>query len=1021
MSLARTLASIHALHDLPRLLGELGHEPLWQELPPLHGASRAAAVGRHGDFTWLAVEAETSAPVLAGRIARRMAEEGRVTGVLAFYPAGREMGIGIAFGGCGVLRLDLDAPSPVGLASLARLRGGAERSATAYAARAEAAVTGRGVGREFFRQFRDTLHSLETAIIGGPRRQSDRRSLALLQLTRVLFLYFVQSKGWLDGRPDFLPRAVDACLANGRGLHRHLLQPLFFGTLNRPRAERSAAVHAFGRIPFLNGGLFEPHALERRHRFGIPDPAWRDAFDRLFERFHFTAAEAGGEGPSIGPDVLGWTFEGVMDPVERKASGTFYTPARLVHEVVAAGITAYTSGRLGGGDADAAAALERRDPGAIALLGGIAVLDPACGSGAFLLGALEQLAQYRAGPEGTAAARREVLRRNLFGVDLDAMAVRLAELRLWLAVVADDPADDPGAVRPLPNLDCLVRQGDSLFDPEGLAPGADPALARRSGALRARLVVATGAAKRAIAAELRAVELAGAREGCDAAERQLEREAEALLEAARAPTLFGGRVRPHPSLRGRLRDIRSALSRTRAARRRLLREHAVPWFHYPSHFADVMARGGFDLVIGNPPWVRAEELAPELRERLAARYRWWHGKRTGGYVHRPDLSIAFLERGHELARPGGAVAMLVPAKLAAAGYATAAREALAARTTIHAIADLTGDAHASFDATVYPLALVTTRRLPPPAHPVRPVLAVGVQGDGHGTGIPQCKLSGAAWTMGDGIAPVIERLRREHPSLGERYRCRLGVKTGADEVFLDPPEVEPEVLRWAVRGRDVRPFAVEPKRRILWTHDGTGAPLASLPQLAASHIDASTARLQRRADYSGGPVWTLFRTDAALARHRVVWRDLSQVVAAAALTGAGASALVPLNTCYCIGTRSAAEAHGLAAWLNATWIRGIARATAAPAAGGYSRYAAATIAALPIPAAAEDPELCELAREAASAASAPSSARRESSADADGLARCQQRIDERVAAMLSLTRDDRDVLAAAARRSAHRR
>ena len=1015
MSLARALAAIDALHDLPRLLGELGHEPLWQELPPMHGARHAAAVGRHGDFTWLAVEAESSAVVVAGRIARRMAEEGRVAGVLAFYPAGREMGIGIAFGGCGVLRLDLDAPSPVALASLARLRGGAERSATAYAARAEAAVAGRGVGREFFRQFRDTLYSLEAAIIGGPRCEPERRSLALLQLTRVLFLYFVQSKGWLDGRPDFLPRAVDACLADRRGLHRHLLQPLFFGTLNRPRAERSPAVHAFGRIPFLNGGLFEPHALERRYRVRIPDAAWRDAFDRLFERFHFTVAEAEGEGPSIGPDVLGRTFEGVMDPVERKASGTFYTPAGLVHEVVAAGIAAFASARLGGSDADAAGALERRDPAAVALLDGIAVLDPACGSGAFLLGALEQLARYRAGPEGAAVARREVLRRNLFGVDLDAMAVRLAELRLWLAVVADDPADHPGAVRPLPNLDCLVRQGDSLFDPDGLAPGADPALARRSGALRARLVVATGAAKRAVAAELRALELAGARDGCAAAERQLERDAAALLAAARAPTLFGGPVRPDASLRARLRAIRASLSRTRAARRRLLRESAVPWFHYPSHFADVMARGGFDLVIGNPPWVRAEELAPEVRERLAERYRWWHGSRTGGYAHRPDLSIAFLERGHELARPGGAVAMLVPAKLAAAGYASAARAALAARTTIHAVADLTGDVRASFDATVYPLALVTTRRPPAAGHLVRVALPAAAAGDAHGAGVPQRELGGAPWIMGSDIAPLIEHLRREHPTLGERYRIRLGVKTGADEVFLDPPEAEPGLLRWAVRGRDVRPFTVEPKRQILWTHDANGAPLASLPELAARHIAASAGTLRQRADYAGGPIWTLFRIDAALAQHRVVWRDLSQVVAAAALTGAGASALVPLNTCYCIGTRSGAEAHALAAWLNSTWVRGIARASAAPASGGYSRYTAATIAALPIPAEPEDPILGEAGRQAA----CPAAPIPRAQADAD--AACQRRIDDRVAALLTLTEADRDGLAAAARRPAHRR
>src|SRR5688572_4578163 len=280
MSLARILAGIEALHDLPVLVNELGHEPLWQELPPMHGARRAATVGRSGGFTWLGVEAEGSALALAGRIARRLAEEGRVAGVLAYYPAGREIGIGIAFGSGGAFGLNLDAPSRVALASLARLGGRGERTATAYAARAEAAIAGRGVGREFFRQFRVTLEALQESIAGGPRSRADRRALALLQLTRVLFLYFVQSKGWLDARADFLARAVDGCLARRRGLHRHLLQPLFFGTLNRPGAERGAAVRAFGRIPFLNGGLFEPHALERRYRVRVSDAAWRDAFDQ---------------------------------------------------------------------------------------------------------------------------------------------------------------------------------------------------------------------------------------------------------------------------------------------------------------------------------------------------------------------------------------------------------------------------------------------------------------------------------------------------------------------------------------------------------------------------------------------------------------------------------------------------------------------------------------------------------------------------------------------------------------------
>ena len=99
--------------------------------------------------------------------------------------------------------------------------------------------------------------------------------------------------------------------------------------MNRPAVERTRATRRFGRIPFLNGGLFEPHPLERRWRADIPNRVWREAFDSLFERFDFTADEAGRPG-LVAPDMLGRVFEGVMEPGLRRRSGTFYTPAALV-------------------------------------------------------------------------------------------------------------------------------------------------------------------------------------------------------------------------------------------------------------------------------------------------------------------------------------------------------------------------------------------------------------------------------------------------------------------------------------------------------------------------------------------------------------------------------------------------------------------------------------------------------------------------------------------------------------------
>ncbi|MDQ3137055.1 MAG: Eco57I restriction-modification methylase domain-containing protein, partial [Gemmatimonadota bacterium] len=834
--------------------------------------------------------------------------------------------------------------------------------ALAYAARAADALSGQAVGRVFFREFKTTLDRMTD---GLPRtlHSEDRRSLALLQLTRVLFLYFIQAKGWLAGRDRFLADEVDRCLRRSRRIHRDLLRPLFFGTLNRPAAERSRCAAAFGAVPFLNGGLFEPHPLERRLRGDIPNTVWRDAFDHLFERFHFVVSEHG-TGGGIAPDMLGRVFEGVMAPDVRRASGTYYTPAALVRAVLDAALTALVAGRTGCSEAEAERRLHERQPTLGTLLAGIALLDPAAGSGAFLLGALERLSALTAshGVPG-AADRRRVLQRNLFGVDRSAAAVRLTELRLWLAVIADDREDRPERVEPLPNLDCLVRQGDSLLEPIGgvvRLRAAEPRLAAAVAGLRRQLVSATGGSKRELVRELRAAECRTADASLGAGEAEARSRIDECLLAARSADLFGERRGADRGIRTELTGLRGELRALRAARRTLAREREVPWFHYQSHFADVFAAGGFDVVAGNPPWLRAEEIPADTRRRLEGRYRWWRGP-GAGFSNRPDLAVAFIERAVELAAPGGVVALLVPNKLMTAGYGAAARHALAASTTLTHVADLTGQPGAAFDATVYPLALVTRKSPPPPGHRVRATL-----GRAAPATVPQGRLrGGGAWILSsDRCRAIAARLARDHPTFGERLTCHLGVKTGANRLFLDPPEdIEAELLRWAIRGRDLRAYVTRPRVRILWTHGADGAPLARLPPRAAAHLAPHDAALRARTDYAGGAVWTLFRARAATSAYRVVWSDLARRLTACALTGRRDANRIPLNTCYVASARSAEEAERLAAWLNSSWIRAVARLGAVPAAGGFHRYTAAVVSRLPLPAAvSSDAELSAIAR-----------------------------------------------------------
>ncbi|MGH7337277.1 MAG: DNA methyltransferase, partial [Myxococcota bacterium] len=357
-----------------------------------------------------------------------------------------------------------------------------DERALALALRVDDVLATEGVTPRFFRAFRDMLERL-TDRLATPRSRADRHALALTTLTRVLFLYFVQSKGWLDGDSRFLARLLDTALATRRHFHRAALHPLCFGALNRPPDERSAAVRSLGRLPFLNGGLFESTPLERHHGPAVWSNAdWRSAFDDVFERFHFSVREDD-TAELIAPDMLGRVFEGVMDPDERRASGSYYTPAPLVRDIIRAGLEAVLTTRYGLEPEVAARWVhEAAPPRPAPKLHDLTVLDPAAGSGAFLLGALHELVALRAatGERPALAIKRDVIAHSLFGVDLAPTAVRLTELRLWLALVADEAATDVRLIAPLPNLDGRVRQGDTLLDPVALVASLGP------GALRAR-------------------------------------------------------------------------------------------------------------------------------------------------------------------------------------------------------------------------------------------------------------------------------------------------------------------------------------------------------------------------------------------------------------------------------------------------------------------------------------------------------------------------------------------------------
>ena len=927
-----TSPALDTAHAHAALVHQLGGAARVVTVP----ADPASSLLEAGELAGLPVWSLHASIAEARTHARRLARFGRLGLLLARDPAHQSDTIAVTIPPLRFTPLGHDPLTALPLRRLGLAARHPRPSALEQAIAFADALDVDAAGRRTFALLRGLLDRATTLLPGCVPRE-DRHAWTLVQITRLLFLRFVESEGWLAGNPRFLAEAVDRCLMARRDPTRHLLHPLFFGTLNRPLAARSRFARSFGAIPFLNGGLFEPHAIERAYSLRLPTEFWRDAFAAIVDRVDVSLDADTADG-RVTPELLGRVFEGVMDVDERKQEGAFFTPPRLVAAILREAISCNLAPRLGRSEVAIATALDDPDPALTAALLDITVLDPAVGSGAFLVGALALL--HGPGPRQPARVRQLVTRR-LFGVDRHPDAVRLTELRLWLEVLRAMRGRPAHRIPPLPNLDATVRAGDALLDPlagHPLAPGTIGVLASGQRALAS----AGGRTKRALLGELRRLEQRAILEALLRREVALEQRIAAVLSRGRATDLFGETPRLQRGDARELTALRRSRLEVRRERRRLARDHSAAPFALAAAFAPILARrGGFDLVVGNPPWVRAERLPEPMRQLLSARYRWW---RSGGagWRHLPDLAVAFVERSHELLTPGGTLALLLPVKLATAGYARACRDALATTATLHRVADLANDARAGFDATTYPLAIIASRRAPPPDHGVH----IGLTADTP-VATQQHWRDADTWVLAPPrLQQLAARLAAEHPPLLEQVHPQLGVKTGANAAFLDPPESLAPWSRRALRGRDIRAFQLQAPTRFLWPADARGAPWPNLPPQLVDYLAAHRAILSRRADLHDACWWRLFRTSAATAAHRVAWGDLARRLEATVVYD---TEVIPINSCYVAAVPSASAAESLTAWLNCSWIRALARLRAEPAAGGAARFGARAVGAVPLP------------------------------------------------------------------------
>ncbi|MGH7678285.1 MAG: Eco57I restriction-modification methylase domain-containing protein [Gemmatimonadaceae bacterium] len=795
------------------------------------------------------------------------------------------------------------------------------------------------------------------------------REIALLYTSRLLFLRFLEAKGWLNAERSYLTSRFDDCMRTGGQFHRRVLLPLFFGTLNTPPARRAAAARALGRIPFLNGGLFAPTAVERRLRgFCFSDEAAGALFSELFQRFRFVAREdtATWSEASVDPEMLGRAFESLMASGERRSSGVYYTPHALVGRAVEEALAA----ALG-------------TPSSLPAVRDLRVLDPACGSGAFLVSVLERLAGMRrdlGDGRPVSTIRRDVLARSVFGVDRNPIAVWLCELRLWLSVVIESEIEDPERVLPLPNLDRNIRVGDALAGAAFAQRGVFAENARIA-AMQSRYMRATGARKQSLARTLDRAERARVLAHTERALIGVQHERRERLAAQRAVDLFGERPRLSSETRRDLKHLRDRVRVLRNERRRVAEGGALP-FSFGAFFADAQSHGGFDVVLGNPPWVRLHRIPAALRLQFKRTYEvyrsapWAAGAEgagaSPGFASQVDLAALFVERGVSLLRPGGALSFLVPVKLWRSLAGGGLRQFLMRSTQVIRLDDLS-EARPAFDAAAYPSLLVVRLSDRGPSN-----VSLSRQ-DRQGTcswsleaaRLPFDASAGAPWlVMTPEARAAFDRVRASGSALASTPfgSPRLGVKSGCNAAFVvrvtdvvrdlahivdsdgERGTVEVALLRPALRGEAVVPWSrASCTEWIVWTHDAAGAPLQRLPERARAWLRRRYDALTGRTDAARSRRWwSLFRVDAAdSSAPRVVWADFGKRPRALVLP-AGDPA-VPLNTCYVLRCRDDMDAWALAALLNSRLAAAWLNALAEPARGGYRRYLAWTVGLLPLP------------------------------------------------------------------------
>lgn len=424
---------------------------------------------------------------------------------------------------------------------------------------------------------------------------------------RIVFLYFLQSKGWLAGNLHYMHDLFYDASDEVKGdFLDKVLEPMFFGLLNTKPEDRSSAplVNGVGvkyipnadEIPYLNGGLFQQEKIDEVESV-FPAGMFQSLFD-FFDSYNFTIDENDPNDAEVGvdPEMLGKIFENLLE--DNKDKGAFYTPKEIVRYMCQESLTAYLQTgideaevkehianfvktndveELGGASSELAMSIDRK-------LIDVKICDPAIGSGAFPMGLLRELYACRKSIEifeedNAADIKRHIIQNNIYGVDIEKGAVDIARLRFWLALIIDEK--EP---MPLPNLDFKIMQGNSLLESY---KGVDLDVTSKK--------LKTGKDTK----KTRGVLSLGFEE------TDVQKIIQDLVKSYFSITDHTLRAQRRQQIDKYVKDYIKVCAEGNHEVQDAVDALEIPndqFFLWHTYFADVFEQGGFDIVIGNPPY-----------------------------------------------------------------------------------------------------------------------------------------------------------------------------------------------------------------------------------------------------------------------------------------------------------------------------------------------------------------------------------------------------------------------------------